>query len=192
MMSVTDLGDTSCNGHHINSTWLSNVALHLTRPEGHGAQMKADQQKRTLAQKKLRVLAADDHDAVLQHVVSLLEVEFLVVATAKNGQAAIDCVKQHRPRVAVLDLAMPILNGIEATKELRKMPLAPAVVICSVSIDPEVVEAAQQTGALGYVFKTHMSQDLVKAVKSAARGKLFVSSRWSGHGRDRQPRAFVH
>ena len=154
--------------------------------------MKADQQKRTPPEKKLTVLAADDHEDALQHVVSLLEVEFHVVATAKNGQAAIDCVKQHRPHVAVLDLAMPILNGIETAKQLRKMPLAPAVVICSVSIDPEVVEAAQQTGALGYVFKTHMSQDLVKAVKSAARGKLFVSSRWSGHGRDRQPRAFVH
>ena len=80
--------------------------------------MKADQQKRTLPDKKLRVLAADDHDAVLQHVVSLLELEFLVVATAKNGQAAIDCVKQDRPHVAVLDLAMPILNGIETAKEL--------------------------------------------------------------------------
>jgi DNA-binding NarL/FixJ family response regulator len=91
--------------------------------------MKADQQKRTPPEKKLRVVAADDYESALQHVVSLLEVE---------------------------------------------------------------VEAAQQTGALGYVFKTHMSQDLVKAVKSAARGKLFVSSRWSGHGRDRQPRAFVH
>ena len=104
--------------------------------------MKADQQKRTPPEKKLRVVAADDHESALQHVVSLLEVEFLVVATAKNGRAAIDCVKQHRPRVAVLDLAMPILNGIEATKELRKMPSAPAVVICSVLIDQEVIEAA--------------------------------------------------
>jgi DNA-binding NarL/FixJ family response regulator len=154
--------------------------------------MKEDQQKRRLPDKKLRVLAADDHDAVLQHVVSLLEVEFHVVATAKNGQAAIDCVQQHRPHVAVLDLAMPILDGIETTKELRKMLLAPAVVICSISIDPAIVEAAQQTGVLGYVFKTHMSQDLVEAVKSAARGERFVSSRWSGHARDRQPRAFVH
>ena len=154
--------------------------------------MKADQQKRTPPEKKLTVLAADDHDGVLQYIISLLEVEFIVVATAKNGRAAIDCVKQHQPRVAVLDLAMPVLNGIDATKELRKMPLAPAVVICSVSIDPEVVEAAQQTGALGYVFKTHMSQDLVKAVKSAARGERFVSSRWNGHARDRQPRPFVH
>jgi DNA-binding NarL/FixJ family response regulator len=154
--------------------------------------MYANQQKRMISNKKLRVLAADDHDGVLQHIVSLLEVEFLVVATAKNGRAAIDCVKQHRPRVAVLDLAMPILNGIETSKELKKMPLAPAVVICSISIDPAIIAAAQQTGALGYVFKTHMSQDLVKAVKSAARGEPFVSSRWDGHGRVRKPGAFVH
>jgi DNA-binding NarL/FixJ family response regulator len=117
--------------------------------------------------------------------VCLLEAEFIVVATAKGGQAAIDCVMQHRPQVAVLDLRMPILNGIETAKELRNMPSAPAVVICSVSIDSEVVEAAQQAGALGYVFKTHMSQDLVGAVKSAARGERFISSHWSGHARHR-------
>jgi DNA-binding NarL/FixJ family response regulator len=70
---------------------------------------------------------------------------------------------------------MPGLNGIEITKELAKDPLSPAVVICSVENDPEIVEAARQAGALGYVFKARVAEDLIAAVKSAADGQSFVS-----------------
>jgi len=80
------------------------------------------------------------------------------------------------PNIIVLDLEMPILNGIEVTRELRKLGPNPAVVICSVESDQEMIEAAQQAGALGYVFKMHMDRDLVKAVKAAARGETFTSS----------------
>jgi DNA-binding NarL/FixJ family response regulator len=71
---------------------------------------------------------------------------------------------------------MPFLNGIEIARELRKLTQAPAIVICSVENDEEIIEAARQAGALGYVFKMRMAQDLVVAVKSAARGVPFVSS----------------
>jgi DNA-binding NarL/FixJ family response regulator len=69
-----------------------------------------------------------------------------------------------------------MLNGLETTKELRKMPSPPAVVICSVETDPEIVEAARNAGAIGYVFKKNMVRDLVEAVKAAARGEPFASS----------------
>jgi DNA-binding NarL/FixJ family response regulator len=75
----------------------------------------------------------------------------------------------------VLDLEMPGINGIEVAKELIKSPSSPAVVICSVENDPEVVEAARQAGALGYVFKARVAEDLIVAVKSVARGQSFVS-----------------
>ena len=124
---------------------------------------------------KLRVVVADDNSAVLRRFVSLLENEFDVVATAQNGQSALESIRSHRPDVAVLDLEMPILNGIEVARELRNLTPTPAVVICSVEDDQEVVQAAQEAGALGYVFKMRMALDLIAAVKSVARGRSFVS-----------------
>ena len=123
---------------------------------------------------------------MLRHLVSLLETEFEVVAAAEDGKSALECIRRYAPDVAVLDLHMPGLNGIELTREVRKMApkrdwsvfsrLSPAVVICSVEGDPEIIQEAQEAGALGYVLKTQMDRDLIKAVKSAAHGKWFVSA----------------
>jgi DNA-binding NarL/FixJ family response regulator len=124
---------------------------------------------------KLRIVVADDNPEFLQKSRSVLETEFEVVATATDGQLAVESVRRCRPDVVVLDLGIPVLNGIEVTRELMKHHPRPAVVICSIENDPEIVEAAQQAGALGYVFKTRAEQDLVVAVKSAARGQSFVS-----------------
>ena len=126
---------------------------------------------------KLKVVVADDSPAILRRLVSLLGTEFDVVSTAENGQLALESAERYQPDVVVLDLAMPFLNGIEVTRELRKQESDPAIVICSVESDPEIIEAAQQAGALGYVFKWRMSRDLIMAVKSAARGEPFVSPR---------------
>jgi len=125
---------------------------------------------------KPRVVVADDNPDVLLQLVSVLRVEFDVVATAKNGQLAIECVRDYKPDIIVLDLEMPILNGIEVIRELRKAGPTPAVVICSVQSDPEIIEAAQHAGALGYVFKMRATRDLIMAVRSAAVGEPFISS----------------
>jgi DNA-binding NarL/FixJ family response regulator len=123
---------------------------------------------------------------MLRHLVSLLETEFEVVGTAEDGKSALECIRRFAPDVAVLDLVMPVLNGIEVTREARKMApkrdwsdfsrLRPAVVICSVEGDPDIIEAAKKAGALGYVLKIHADRDLITAVKSAAHGKWFVSA----------------
>jgi len=125
---------------------------------------------------KLKVVVADDNPAVLRELVSLLEAEFDVVSTAENGQLAFEYARRNEPDIVVLDLEMPLLNNIEVTRKLRKLGRTPAVVICSVESDPEIIEAAQQAGALGYVFKARTTRDLIIAVKSAADGKSFVSS----------------
>jgi DNA-binding NarL/FixJ family response regulator len=124
---------------------------------------------------KLKVVVADDNPAVLRELVTLLEAEFDVVATAENGQLVLESARRYQPDIVVLDLQMPLLNGVEVTTELRKLGPVPAVVICSVENDPEIVQAARQAGVLGYVFKMRMDRDLVKAVKSAGRGEPFVS-----------------
>jgi len=125
---------------------------------------------------KLRVVVADDNTEFLQKSISVLGTGCEVVATAADGQSALECVRRWRPDVVVLDLGMPVLNGIDATKELMKHQPSPAIVICSIESDSEIVEAARQAGALGYVFKARVQQDLLVAVKSAARGESFVSS----------------
>jgi len=116
---------------------------------------------------------ADDNPAFLRELISLLTAEFEVVATAADGKSALDLIRRYKPDLVVLDLAMPILNGIELTRELAKH--SPSVVICSVETDPEIVEAARQVGALGYVFKVRVKRDLILAVKSAVQGRPFVS-----------------
>ena len=126
--------------------------------------------------RKPKIIIADDNHALLRQMVSLLSGEFDVVATAPDGRIALEKILQYRPDVVVLDLEMPFLNGMEVTRELRKLIPGPGVVICSVESDEEIVEAAQQAGALGYVFKTHMTKDLIKAVRSATSGESFISS----------------
>ena len=122
------------------------------------------------------MLIADDNPAFLQQMITLLGAKFDVVSSAEDGRIALARTLQHRPDLVVLDLEMPFLNGIEITRELRKLTQAPAIVICSVENDEEIIETARQAGALGYVFKMRMAQDLVLAVECAARGVPFVSS----------------
>jgi DNA-binding NarL/FixJ family response regulator len=109
-------------------------------------------------------------------LVGLLAAEFDVVATAENGQAAVENIRQYRPDIVVLDLQMPLLSGIEVTQELKNIAPGAAVVICSVETDPEVVQACHQAGALGYVVKMFAARDLPAAVRAAARGEPFLSS----------------
>lgn len=79
----------------------------------------------------------------------------------------------YAPDAAVLDLRMPVLNGIEVTREARKLAPSPAIVICSVENDPDIIESAKRAGALSYVLKLHTNRDLITAVKSVAHGKSF-------------------
>jgi DNA-binding NarL/FixJ family response regulator len=72
------------------------------------------------------------------------------------------------PDVAILDLRMPVLNGIEVTREARKLVPSPAIVICSVENDPFIIEGAKKARALGYVLKLHANRDLITAVKSVS------------------------
>ena len=124
---------------------------------------------------KLRIAVADDSAHFLNELISVLETEFDVVATATDGKSALESIRSCRPDVAILDLEMPVLNGIEVTRELSKDNPRPAVVICSVESDPDFIEAAREAGALGYVFKARVRKDLVAAVKLAFRGQSFVS-----------------
>jgi DNA-binding NarL/FixJ family response regulator len=124
---------------------------------------------------KCRIIVADDNAKVLLSLVGALSEEFEVVATATDGHSALNSIQQLQPAVAVLDLNMPGLNGIEVTREITRRQLALGVVICSVESDPELIGAARLAGALGYVLKRRLKKDLVTAVKRAACGQCFIS-----------------
>ena len=124
---------------------------------------------------RLRLIVADDSPPFLQKLVSLLAVEFEVVATAADGRTALDLIRRYEPDLVVLDLQMPGLNGIEITRELAKNPSSPPVVICSAESDPEIVEAAREAGAVEYVFKARIETDLSLAAKSAVQDSAFAA-----------------
>jgi len=124
---------------------------------------------------RFRIIVADNNPAFLREITSLLAAEYEVVATATDGNSALDLIHRYKPDLLVLDLGMPGLNGIEISRELAKRPESPPIVICSVETDPEVVDATRQAGALAYVFKERVERDLIVAVKSALAGKPFAS-----------------
>ncbi len=124
---------------------------------------------------KLRIAVADDEPGFLNLFVSMLQVEFDVIAASPDGKSALESISAMKPDVAVLDLQLPVFNGIELMRRLQNANHRLAVVICSVVKDPDVVKAALEAGASAYVWKERIATDLVQAVKSAAAGRQFVS-----------------
>jgi len=123
-----------------------------------------------------RILVVEDDRPVQKALKRLFESDGFAVEIKADGKSALESIRSGSPAVVVLDVEMPGLNGIEVTRELSKHTPRPAVVICSVAGDPEIIEVAREAGALGYVFKARIRKDLVAAVKSVARGESFVST----------------
>jgi DNA-binding NarL/FixJ family response regulator len=125
---------------------------------------------------KIRVLLADNHGEMLECVSELLSADgCIVVGTASDGQTAIDAAVKLRPDVAVLDISMPILNGIQAAERIKHANPFMKIVFLTVLADTDICRAALETGALGYVLKSRLGTDLISALKVATVGSRFVS-----------------
>jgi DNA-binding NarL/FixJ family response regulator len=122
-----------------------------------------------------RILLADDQEEMLRTIVLVLGNEFDIVGTAQNGQRAIELARTLSPDVLVLDISMPVVNGIEAALCLKELGFSARVIFLTVHEDPDFVEAAQSAGALGYVLKDSLSTDLVPAIGAVMRGDIFTS-----------------
>ena len=122
------------------------------------------------------VLIADDHQIVRQGLKALLEREgFKVLGEAANGQEAVQMAEELHPDVAVLDLAMPILNGIDATREILRASPKTKSILLTMHTDRRYILEGLRGGAKGYVMKTHAADDLVRAIREAARGGTYLS-----------------
>jgi DNA-binding NarL/FixJ family response regulator len=109
---------------------------------------------------KIRVLLADDHGEMLEHVSKLLSADgCTVVGTASDGQAAIAAAAKLRPDVVVLDISMPILNGIQAAEHMKEADPSIKIVFLTCLADTDICRAAMETGALGYVLKSRLGTD---------------------------------
>src|SRR2546428_10878217 len=119
----------------------------------------------------LRILLADDHLIVRQGLKTLLEQEHhTVVAEAADGREAIQLAQKHHPDVAVMDLAMPQLNGLDAAREIVKVsPETRTILLTMHTEDPYVVEALR-AGVRGYLLKTQAASDLMQAAREVSRG----------------------
>ena len=124
---------------------------------------------------RIRVLLADDHEDLLRTVASMLVSEFEVVGTVKDGQALLDAAEQLKPDVLVVDISMPIVNGIEAVQRLKESGSQTQVVFLTVHEDTDYVRAALATGARGYIVKPRLASDLSVAIKEAHAGRLYLS-----------------
>ena len=121
------------------------------------------------------VLLADDHEEFLVVERRLLEPDFEVIGTVRDGRAAIEAAVRLAPDLLVLDLSMPVMDGIEAAMSLRAAGSRTRIVFLTVHDDPDYVRAALATGALGYVVKCRLASDLVPALRDALAGRTFVS-----------------
>jgi DNA-binding NarL/FixJ family response regulator len=123
-----------------------------------------------------RILIAEDHNLVAELCKRLLEVEFDVVGIVCDGHALVRVACELRPDVIVVDVAMPVLNGLDAGQQVKEMLPAVKLVYLTMNADVEVAAEAFRRGASGYLLKTCAASDMVLAVREVLRGKSYMSA----------------
>jgi DNA-binding NarL/FixJ family response regulator len=142
---------------------------------------------------KIRVILADDHTVVRQGLRALLiaEGDIEIVGEADNGRQAVQIARKLTPDVAVVDIAMPQLNGLEATRQITKTVPSTKVLILSSYSDDEYVQQLTEAGAAGYLIKQTAANELLKAIREAHRGNAYFSPSIAKRLRDQCRQAFV-
>jgi len=123
-----------------------------------------------------RVLLIDDIPEILEKIAYLLRDDCDIVGYAKNGEEAIKAAVALSPDLLVLDIEMPIRNGIQAASHLKELGCKAKVIFLTAHEDADYVEAAWSVGALGYVLKSRAATDLLPAIRETLQGRRFISS----------------
>jgi DNA-binding NarL/FixJ family response regulator len=122
-----------------------------------------------------RVILADDHTILTEAFRKLLETDCEVVASVSDGHALLDIAPALRPDVVVLDIAMPLLNGLEAGRRLKELVPSIKLIFLTMNEDPDLAVEAIRMGASGYLLKKSAVSELFKAIQAALRGKSYVT-----------------
>jgi len=127
--------------------------------------------------KMTTIVIADDHELVRESVASLLrEVpSFNVVGQCSNGRQAVEMVARFRPNVAIIDVSMPELNGIDTARQIHKISPSTRIIALSMYTDEVYIRDMINAGVCGYVVKSGAAQDLVEAIRTGSRGKVYFS-----------------
>ncbi len=143
--------------------------------------------------RKIGVLLVDDHTVVRQGLKALLssEEDMEVVGEAENGRQAVQLAKKCEPDVVVMDVAMPLLNGLEATRQIVRNSTHSKVLVLTTYGDEDCVTQMMDAGASGYLIKQTAANDLLKAIREVARGNAFFSPSIARRLRDQCREAFT-
>ena len=135
-----------------------------------------------------RVLLADDHRLVVEACVGLLEPACEVVGIVTDGRSLLPEAIALRPDVIVLDIGMPLLNGLDAGRQIRQSMPGVRLIFLTMNEDPELAKEALDLGASGFLLKTSAARELPEAIRTAMRGDTYVTSRAS----QRMVESFIH
>lgn len=124
----------------------------------------------------VRVALADDNTKMRDAVIHVLGPEFVTVSSVSDGRAFVDAVMELKPDIGILDISMPIMNGIEAANELKRLGSDVKIVFLTVNEDQDFVRAAFDAGACAYVLKRQLATDLRAALDETIAGGIFTSS----------------
>jgi DNA-binding NarL/FixJ family response regulator len=125
--------------------------------------------------KSPRVILADDHTLIAEALHQLIAPQFDVVATVADGRALLESAASLKPDVVVVDIAMPLLNGLEAGRQIKQKMPSVKLIFLTMNEDPELAVEAMKSGASGYVLKTCAASELLQAIQAALRGKFYVT-----------------
>jgi DNA-binding NarL/FixJ family response regulator len=129
---------------------------------------------------KTRILLVEDHTLVAEGLAKLIDAEFDLIGKADNGRAAVQSVAEHHPDVVLLDISMPLLNGLEAARQIRAEFPETKVVFLTMHTDLAYVAEALRTGASGYLLKRSAVSELGTAIRAAMNGEVYITPQIAG------------
>ncbi len=122
-----------------------------------------------------RILLADDHTLLLDAFRALLEPEFEVVGTATDGRMLIEQFSRLQPDVVVIDVGMPLLNGLDAGRQLKSLQRSVKLIYLTMNPEPDLAREALRLGASGYVLKSSAASELKQAIQEALKGRSYIT-----------------
>jgi DNA-binding NarL/FixJ family response regulator len=125
--------------------------------------------------KRTRVLLADDHPLTLEGLRAFLEPHFESVGTVTDGRSLLDAALRLKPDLIILDITMPLLNGIDAAIQIKKSLPGVKLLFVTMHVNPAYLEAALNAGGTGYVLKSAAREELLDAIKSVLSGRIYVT-----------------
>lgn len=124
---------------------------------------------------KARVLLGDDHALILEGLRNALQAQYEIVGLAKDGRALVQAAERLKPDLIVVDISMPLLNGFEAAKQIKKSLPHTRVIFLSQHLNPAYLKQALRLGASGYVLKAGATEELQQAIEAVLRGKTYIT-----------------